>query len=46
MEDDQMRVKAKSVDVNPPTEKMTFTISPGGQVDLLWGNKKVSFELK
>ena len=46
MEDDQMRVKAKSVDVNPPTEKMTFTISPGGQVDLLWGNKKVSFDVK
>ena len=46
MEDDQLRVKAKSVENNPPTEKMTFTVSPEGQVNLLWGNKKVSFDLK
>jgi hypothetical protein len=46
MEDDQLRVPAKATNVNPPTEKMTFTISPRGEVDILWGNKKVSFEVK
>jgi hypothetical protein len=46
MEQDQLRVPAKSVDVTPSAEKMTFTISPEGQVNLLWGNKKVSFEVK
>ncbi len=46
LEDDQLRAKTKSVDVSQPTEKMTFTISPQGEVNLLWGNKKVSFEVK
>jgi hypothetical protein len=46
MEEDQLRVKTKAVTVNPPTERMTFTISPAGQVNLLWGNKKVSFQAK
>lgn len=46
MADDQMRVNAKSSDVTPASEKMTFTINPQGQVNLLWGNKKVSFEVK
>ena len=46
MEQDQLRVPAKSADVTPSAEKMTFTISPEGQVNLLWGNKKVSFEVK
>jgi hypothetical protein len=46
MAEDQLRVNAKSTDVTPSSEKMTFTISPQGQVNLLWGNKKVSFEVK
>lgn len=46
LQDDQLRVKAKSVDVSPSTEKMTFTISPEGDVNLLWSNKKVSFVVK
>lgn len=46
MGDDQLRVKAKAVTVSSPTERMTFTISPAGQVNLLWGNQKVSFQLK
>lgn len=46
MEDDQLRVKAKSVEANPSAEKLTFTISADGQVNILWGNKKVSFEVK
>ncbi len=46
MADDQMRVEAKATEANPASEKMTFTISPAGQVNLLWGNKKVSFEVK
>lgn len=44
--DDQLRVKAKSTDINSPTEKMTFKISPAGEVNILWGNKKVSFNVK
>lgn len=46
MEADQLRVKTESVGANPLTETMTFTISPEGQVNLLWGNKKVSFDVK
>jgi len=46
MEDDQLRVNAKSTDAPSSTEKMTFTISPEGQVNLLWGNKKVTFDVK
>jgi hypothetical protein len=44
--DDQLRIKATATDVNPPTEKMTFTVSPAGEVNLLWGPKKVSFMVK
>ncbi len=46
IEDDQMRVKATAAEANPPSEKLTFNISPSGEVTLLWGNKKVSFEVK
>jgi len=46
MEDDQLRVKAKGSEASPASEKLTFTVSPAGQVNILWGNKKVSFEVK
>lgn len=46
MEEDMLRVKAKESDLNPPAEKMSFTISPQGEVNLLWGNKKVTFTVK
>lgn len=46
LQDDQLRVKTKSVDVSPSTEKLTFTMTPRGDVNLLWGNKKVSFDVK
>ncbi|HEY5462424.1 MAG TPA: DUF2911 domain-containing protein [Hanamia sp.] len=46
MEDDQLRVKTTYTQLNPPSEKMTFTISPEGEVNLLWGDRKVSFEVK
>ncbi len=46
LEDDQLRVTTKATDANSPTEKMAFTISHAGEVNLLWGNKKVSFEVK
>lgn len=45
-EDDQLRLKATAMDVNPPSEKLTFTVSPEGEVSLLWGMKKVSFMVK
>lgn len=44
--DDQLRVKTQYQDLNPPSEKMTFTISPEGEVNLLWGNRKVVFQVK
>jgi len=46
MEDDQLRVKTTYTQLNPPSEKMTFTISPEGEVNLLWGDREVSFEVK
>lgn len=46
MENDQLRVKTTYTDLNPPAEKMTFTISPEGKVNLLWGDRDVSFEIK
>ena len=45
-EDDQLRIKATAMDANPPTEKMTFMVSPEGEVSLLWGARKVSFMVK
>ncbi len=45
-EDDQLRIKATAVNGAPSTEKMTFTVSPEGQVTLLWGPKKASFMVK
>ncbi len=43
--DDALRVKTKYTEANPPSEKMTFTISPKGVVNLLWGNRKVEFKV-
>lgn len=44
--DDQLRVKTQYQELNPPAEKLTFTISPQGEVNLLWGNRKVTFQVK
>lgn len=44
--DDQLRVKTTYTDLNPPSEKLTFTISPEGEVNLLWGDRDVKFEVK
>lgn len=44
--DDQLRVKTNYEEVSSPSEEMTFTISPQGEVDLLWGNRKVTFQVK
>ena len=46
MEDDQLRVNATAVENTPETEKLTFAVSPAGEVSLLWGSKKVSFMVK
>lgn len=42
-EDDALRVKATESKLSAPSEKMTFTISPAGKVDLMWGDRKVEF---
>lgn len=45
-EEDQLRVKADYTRDNPASEKLTFTISPQGEVNILWGDRKVSFQVK
>lgn len=45
-EDDQLRFNTKYVSENPPAEKLFFTISPQGKVDIHWGDRKVSFLVK
>jgi hypothetical protein len=44
--DDQLRVKTQYEEQNPPSEKMTFVMSPDGVVNLLWGNRRVTFQVK
>ena len=44
--DDALRIDTKSEDVKNVAEKMTFKIDEKGTVTLLWGNKKVKFEVK
>ncbi|HEY8690806.1 MAG TPA: DUF2911 domain-containing protein [Chitinophagaceae bacterium] len=44
--DDALRIKAKSSHVDKSTEMMTFTISPSGEVKLLWGTLQVTFTIK
>jgi len=44
--EDQLRVNTQYQELNPPSEKMTFTMSPDGVVNLLWGNRKVTFQVK
>jgi hypothetical protein len=44
--DDQLRVKTQYEEQNPPSEKMTFVMSPEGVVNLLWGNRRVTFQVK
>lgn len=44
--DDQLRIKTHYEETGTPFEKMTFTISPEGEVNLLWGNRKVTFQVK
>lgn len=44
--DDALRVKASVETASSPSEKMTFTISPEGKVDLAWGDKKMEFAVE
>ncbi|MEO8764794.1 MAG: DUF2911 domain-containing protein [Ginsengibacter sp.] len=41
--DDALRVDTKYMTAAAPSEKMTFKISPAGDVSLLWGDRKVDF---
>ncbi len=40
---DDIAIQTKYTTASPPSEKMTFKISPEGEVTLLWGDRKVSF---
>lgn len=44
--EDALRVKVKPDKAAAFSEKMTFTIDKSGQVNLLWGDIKVGFEVK
>jgi len=44
--DDALRVKVKAGKADPASEKMTFTIDEKGKVTLLWGDRKVEFNVK
>ncbi len=44
--DDALRIPTKYSTASPASEKMTFKISPAGTVTLLWGNRKVEFDVK
>lgn len=44
--EDQLRVKTHYEETDTPFEKMTFTINPEGEVNLFWGNRKVTFQVK
>lgn len=46
IEDDALRVNVKGQEANPPSEKLTFTVSNKGIITILWGNKKVAFNVK
>jgi hypothetical protein len=43
--DDALRISTKYTTAATPTEKMTFKISPAGEVTLLWGSRKVTFNV-
>ncbi len=43
--DDALRVKATESKLSSPAEKMTFTISSSGEVNLMWGDRKVEFKV-
>ncbi|MGI8581957.1 MAG: DUF2911 domain-containing protein [Chitinophagaceae bacterium] len=43
---DQLRIKAKLNADKKAGETMKFTISPEGKVTLLWGTRKVEFDVK
>ncbi len=44
--DDALRVDTKVEKSASPAEKMVFTVSPDGMVDLMWGEKKIEFAVK
>jgi hypothetical protein len=46
MADDALRVKADASTASSPSEKMTFNINPSGEINLLWGDRKVTFTAK
>ncbi|MEO6549098.1 MAG: DUF2911 domain-containing protein [Ferruginibacter sp.] len=46
MADDVLRVKATATTANPAAETLNFIVSDAGNVDMVWGNKKVDFQVK
>lgn len=42
---DDVSIETKYTAESTSTEKMTFKISPAGEVTLLWGNRKVNFNV-
>ena len=44
--DDQLRMQANLSDAGTSQETMKFDISPAGMITLLWGTRKVTFDVK
>lgn len=44
--DDVLRVGVKNHEADSFSEKLTYTISAGGEVSILWGNRHVTFQVK
>lgn len=44
--DDVLRVKVKAKKANPVAEKLTYVVEKDGDINLLWGDKKVEFKVK
>lgn len=44
--EDALRVNADVDKLSPASDKMTFKVSPSGQVALLWGDRKMEFDVK
>lgn len=46
IEEDALRVNVPVLTQNPPAEQLSFSISKQGKVEIQWGPKRISFQLK
>lgn len=46
IEEDALRVNVPVLTQNPPAEQLSFSIGKQGKVEIQWGPKRISFQLK